>query len=98
MLTMLNTYFKRKDGTKYLTKEEIYSQIVVYNPNTFMHHFQELDIPWVPQIWERYIQISIERGHNIASTFGKYYNYMNLWGLRGYRFKDSEELAYYWKS
>ena len=91
---MSNIYFKRKDKTKYISKEELYSQIDVYNPNTFIHHLQNLDIPWVPCIWEKYIKITLKRKQKLASTFGKYYNYMNLWSLKNYRFKDSEQLTY----
>ena len=90
--------FKRKDGTKYpISKEEIYEKIDVYNPNTFMFYIKELDLPWVPAIWNKAIKNSIERGHRIESTFGKYYQFLWLRGFRDFGYSDSERLQEYYK-
>ena len=69
-------YFKKKDKTEYpISKEEINKKLDVYNPDTFMMHIKELDLPWVPAIWNSAIQSSIKHGHRIESTFGKYYQF-----------------------
>ena len=87
---MQDIFFKRKDGTNYLSKEELYKTLDVYDSDTFLIHMKELDIPWIPQYWERMIARSIECGHRIESTFGKYYSYMWLKSFRGFTYKDSD--------
>ena len=91
-------YFKKKDKTDYpISKEEIYEKLDVYNPDTFMMHIKELDLPWVPAIWNSAIKNSIKRGHRIESTFGKYYQFLWLRGFRGLGYADSERLQEYYK-
>ena len=87
---MKNRYFKRKNGSNYpISKEEIYKNINVYNQDTFLYILEELDIPWIPKYWDKYVKQSIRLNHNISSAFGKYYNYMQLFSFKNFGYKDS---------
>ena len=84
---MEKKYFKKRNGeyyTKY-TKEEIMNIVNKTDPETFIWLLKELDIPWIPTIWELR---SSKRNYSML----KYISYMSLQHWKKCTFKDSEDL------
>lgn len=81
-------YFIDRNGQYYTeyTKEEIYSKIDNYNPDTFIPFLKALDYPYIKQEWEIYLLKYDNR------IFGRYCSLMRLKGFRGFSYKDSDLL------
>ena len=80
-------YFIDRNGQYYTeyTKEEIYSKIDNYNPDTFIPFLKALDYPYIKQEWEKYLS-------RYDRIFGRYCSLMRLRAFRGFSYKDSDRL------
>lgn len=79
-------YFIARNGqyyTKY-SKEDIYSMINNYNPDTFIPFLEALDYPYIKQEWDKLLRYD--------RIFGKYCALMRLRAFRVFSYNDSDWL------
>lgn len=65
-----------------------------FNPETFLWILQEVDIPWVPEEWQKLMVKYAKDKTKLTGTtiLGRYLSKMKLKQYKDYRFKDTEFL------
>ena len=69
----------------HMCKNCFYTQHDSARPQTFMWMFEEYDIPFIAEEWQRTYECDIKH------TFGKYLSRMKLAAYRNFGFKDSKD-------
>lgn len=90
-----------KHSTGYLPicKQCATEHINNWKPESYIWLLQEMDIPYVPQKWNQFLDFVIHRDIKIGpmSVIGRYVSYMNLYSWKSFRFADSEAISANWK-
>lgn len=66
-----------------------------WSPDTFLYIIEDLDLPWLPDTWNKILEKEIAAGKTItgSSVLGKYVRQMRLGQFTKYRWADSDRLA-----
>lgn len=83
-----NKYYKKRNGEYYkkYTKNEICDKINIYDKNTYLFFLQELDIPYIPSLWNE-----LSNRHNTSSgVFGRYLARCRLASYKDLGYQDSK--------
>lgn len=82
------------DGRLNTCKKCITMHIDNWNPDTFIHILEDLDVPYIKVEWNRILEKAVQEGKPITgmSIIGKYLSKMKLNPWNQYRFADSEKV------
>lgn len=92
--TSLNTEKYKNDGKLPQCKKCITMHINNYKPETFLWILQEIDVPWVPDSWNKLLAKYNDQPEKLKGTtiLGRYLSAMKLNQFNRYRWKDTEHL------
>lgn len=89
-----NNLEKYPDGRLNICKKCVASRIDNFNPETYLWVLQELDVPYVPNEWNKVLLRYRNDKEKLSSgaILGKYLSVMKIKQWRDYRWKDTEFL------
>ena len=82
------------EGKLHLCKQCLTAHVDNFDPDTYLWILQELDVPYVPDEWNRVLLNCGDKGQKITGTtiLGKYLSRMKLKQYKKYRWSDTEYL------
>lgn len=82
------------EGKLTLCKQCVTAHVDNFDPDTYLWILQELDVPYVPDEWNRVLLNCGDKGQKITGTtiLGKYLSRMKLKQYKKYRWSDTEYL------
>ena len=84
---------KYPDGRLNICKKCVIQDVDIFNPDTFLWILKEIDVPYMQDIWNSYVDHSIEKDYHPMQVLGKYLARMKLCSLKAYRWEDTSVLA-----
>ena len=82
------------DGKLNMCKKCVTAHVDNWNPDTYLWILQEIDVPYIPEEWNKLMESYARPGKKITGTtvIGRYLSKMKLKQFKDYRWKDSEFL------
>jgi hypothetical protein len=89
-----NNYEKYPNGKLPQCKKCITMHVDNWNPDTFLWILEEMDVPWIPDEWNKLLATATRDGKQVTglSILGKYKSKMSMVQYQKYRWKDNEYL------
>lgn len=89
-----NNLEKYPNGKLPQCKKCITMHIDNWNPDTFLWIIEEMDVPWIPDEWNKLLASATRDGKQVTglSILGKYKSKMSMVQYQKYRWKDNEYL------
>ena len=77
-----------------MCKKCVTAHVDNWNPDTYLWILQEIDVPYIPEEWNKLMESYARPGKKITGTtvIGRYLSKMKLKQFKDYRWKDSEFL------
>lgn len=92
--TSMNTAKYPEDGKLHQCKKCITMHVNNWDPETFLPIIEEIDLPWVPDEWNKLLRKYGQNRAEVTGTtiLGRYISKMRLAQFKQYRWKDTEFL------
>jgi len=87
-MILKNKYYQNRQDKFYtkFTKKEILNKVNINEPESFMFFLQELDYPFIKEIWET--SLKYDKNFN----FGKYISRMRLRAYKSFGYLEGENI------